>query len=312
MKTRMKMRSVLYISVLIVSAALFLQCSGQPNPPQGILKYLPEENEDLTWKPVGEAQTAEGEDLFLLINGGAEIYYEYGFLRAAIRSYKSDSGLSLNIEIYEMEDPSSAYGVFSFKTGRNGQEVDIGSDSALEDYYLNFWKNRFVITLIGFDDSQSTREALIGFARRIEQKIPDGDERPLLLNHLPTPADEDARIVYLEGNLALYNQYEFATENIFRIQKGAVGFYKDLIVFLFEYSSPSDAYHWFENACTHLKESQRFHGFEMSTQVASLVDRDHNHLFMAAFQNFILISLGKDPSKAKEALEKLEEDIQRN
>jgi len=306
------MRFVCCFSVLIVSAALFLQCSGQPPPPQGLLKYLPKENEGLTWKPVGEAQTAEGKDLFLLINGGAEIYYEYGFLRAAIQSYKSDSGLSLNIEIYEMEDPSSAYGAFSFKTGSNGQEIDIGSGSVLEDYYLNFWKNRFVVTLIGFDNSPSTREALIGFARRIEQKIPDGDGRPLLLNHLPPPADEGARIVYLEGNLALYNQYEFATENIFGIQKGAAGFYKDLTVFLFEYGSPSDAYHWFEKACTHLKESRRFHGFEMSEQGASLVDRDQNHLSTAAFQNFILICLGKDLSKAREALEKLKEGIQKN
>jgi len=306
------MRSVLYTSVLIISAALFLQCSRQPNPPQGILKYLPEKNEYLTWKPAGEAQTAEGKDLFLLINGGAEIYYEYGFLRAAIQSYRSDSGLSLNIEIYEMEDPSSAYGAFSFKTGSSGQEIDIGSDSSLEDYYLNFWKNRFVVTLIGFDDSQSTREALIGFARRMEQKIPDGDEHPLLLNHLPAPADEDARIVYLEGNLALYNQYEFAAENIFGIQKGAVGFYKDLTLFLFEYSSFNEARHWFENAGTHLKESQRFHGFEMSAEGASLLDRDHNHLSMGVFENFILISLCKDRFKAKEALEKLKKDIQRN
>jgi len=306
------MRSVLYISVLIVSAALFLQCSRQPNPPQGILKYLPEENEWMTWKPLGETQTAEGEDLFLLINGGAEIYYEYGFLRAAIQSYKSESGLSLNIEIYEMEDPSSAYGAFSFKTGSKGQEVDIGSDSALEDYYLNFWKNRFVVTLIGFDDSPSTQEALIEFAKRIEQKLPPGDERPILLHYLHNPADEDAHIVFLEGNLALYNQYEFATENIFGIQKGAAVFYKDLTVFLFEYSSHSEAQHWFENAGTHLKESQRFHGFEISAEGASLLDRDHNHLSMAAFQNFILISLGKDLSKSKEALEKLKKDIQKN
>lgn len=265
------------------------------------------------WNPIGDPQTAEGDDLFHLINGGAEIYHEYGFKRAVIQSYKHTNGLSLNIEIYEMEDPWSAYGVYSFKTGSKGKEKDVGMDALLEDYYLNFWKGEFVVTLIGFDTSPATQQALLEFAEKIESTLPERDrDYPPLINFLKNQAPESIRRVYLEGNLALYNQYEFDTENIFGIKKGAVSYFSDHILFLFEYNSQSTAQHWFENAWNQLKKNQQFHGFEKLAEGFFFQDNKANSILISPFHNKILIYLGKDSSKAKDRLKKLKKAVYKN
>ncbi|MGM0467069.1 MAG: DUF6599 family protein [Acidobacteriota bacterium] len=306
----MKSRLLFYTALFVLIPTFLCASSDHPEPKQGILKYLPEENELKKWKPLSSPQTAEGDDLFHLINGGAEIYHEYGFKRAVIQSYEHTNGLSLNIEIYEMEDPLSAYGVFSFKTGSKGQKKDVGMDALLEDYYLNFWKGEFVVTLIGFDTSPATQEALLEFAEKIESNLPERDRvYPPLINFLKNQAPESIRRVYLEGNLALYNQYEFDTENIFGIKKGAVSYFSDHILFLFEYNSQRTVQHWFENAWNQLKKNQQFHGFEKLAEGVFLQDNKSNSIFISPFQNFILIYLGKDSSKAKDRLKKLKKEI---
>ncbi|RPI04869.1 MAG: hypothetical protein EHM64_08550, partial [Ignavibacteriae bacterium] len=54
-----------------------------------------------------------GTDLFKLIDGGADIFLEYGFKKVVVQRYSDRNENSIDIEIYEMEDSSSAYGIFS-------------------------------------------------------------------------------------------------------------------------------------------------------------------------------------------------------
>ena len=37
------------------------------------------------WSAEGEPEVYAGDDLFVYINGGAEIYHEYGFVQVAVR-----------------------------------------------------------------------------------------------------------------------------------------------------------------------------------------------------------------------------------
>ena len=64
------------------------------------------------------------------------------------------------LEIYKMENPISAFGIYSFKTSSDGEKADIGNDALFEDYYLNFWKGEFLITLVGFDTEKETIDDL--------------------------------------------------------------------------------------------------------------------------------------------------------
>jgi hypothetical protein len=105
-------------------------------------RYVPPPSELGDWTVKDGSQAFERDDLFLYINGGAEIYHEYGFVRVLIQDYWRGED-SISLEIFEMADPAAAFGMFTFKRGPNGETVSVGTDASLEGYYLNFWKGRF-------------------------------------------------------------------------------------------------------------------------------------------------------------------------
>ncbi len=115
-------------------------------------KILPTDDEVKGLKLEQPHETFRGDELFMMINGGADIYYEYGFVQVVRATYAGPDGRRLKMEIYEMESPAAAYGMFTFKRGEKGLKMDIGQEAVLEEYYLNFWKGSLLCTIIGLDD----------------------------------------------------------------------------------------------------------------------------------------------------------------
>ena len=63
-------------------------------------------------KLIGDTELYVGDDLFNLINGGAELYHEYGFVE--VLAAEATSGkIPIRFEIYDMGSPESAWGIFS-------------------------------------------------------------------------------------------------------------------------------------------------------------------------------------------------------
>jgi len=60
--------------------------------------------------------TYNGKALYGYIDGGADLYYEYGFRRAVVQEIVRDS-LRIHIEIFEMDSPAGAAGIFSVTRG---------------------------------------------------------------------------------------------------------------------------------------------------------------------------------------------------
>lgn len=296
-------------SILCLIIPFLLLCSPQQNR-EGILAYLPETKELGLWKPMGEPQTAAGEDLFLLINGGAEIYHEYGFKRAVFHSYFLNDTISLNVEIYEMEDAAAAYGVYSFKTEKNAEKISIGNEGLLDEYYLNFWKGNFVVTVIGYNSSEKIRKNLVVIAGFIDNKIAETGSRPPLINWIEDTEIVPNRIIYIEGNLGLYNQYKFDTKNIFGVRKGAIADYKNYMIFVFQYTNKDECIKWFKNGLYHLKKNAEFSQFHQHTKGTSLTDDKGKLLFLTTRANTVLIYKGdNDLSGAKKKIHSLKQHI---
>lgn len=293
------------LSVTIIPA--WMQCTEETTDNRkDILTLLPNQNQLKDWQPFGEPQYAKGEDLFLLINGGAEIYYEYGFRQAVIHSYSHEDRTSINVEIYEMEDAVSAYGMYSFKAGGNGENIAIGSKGKMEEYYLNFWKGPYVVTLIGFDTDRTTRESLKKFAGLIDDNITEKGSPPDLIDYLTDVSDSCLNITYIEGNLGLYNQYEFDTENIFGVTRGVVGDYKGYKLFLLHYADSTEQKKWFLNAGDHLKDNSKFSDYTVTQKGVTVKDSQDQLVWVTSFEHFILIYLGEnDAGKAGEVVDEV-------
>jgi hypothetical protein len=143
----------------------------ETRPKEPLLRLLPSESDLKGWKLDGEPQTAEGIGLFELINGGAEEYVKEGFKRAVMATYRNNEGKLINLDIYEMLSPESATSIYRKKAGDKGTKVSVGEEAATEDYFLNFRKGAYQVTLSGYDTQKETLEWLLHMARLVAERI---------------------------------------------------------------------------------------------------------------------------------------------
>jgi hypothetical protein len=171
-------RNLLRRLMLGVLLSCFIACffafdsQGQnARPEEPLLRLLPLEKDLKGWTLDGEPQTAEGMALFELINGGAEEYVKEGFRRAVTATYRNPEGKRINLDIYEMLSPESAKRIHRKKAGDKGTRVPVGEEAALEDYYLNFRKGAYQVTLSGYDTQKVTLEGILLMGRLVAERI---------------------------------------------------------------------------------------------------------------------------------------------
>ncbi len=290
-------RAALFLMFLFIAGAWAASGLFKEGP---LRAYLPAGNAVEGWAKDGEPQEYEGEDLYTYIDGGAEIYQEYGFRRVIIQDYKNAKGKSVSLEIFEMESPAAAFGMFSFKRSGNGKTISLGAGAELEAYYLNFWKGRFLVTLTGFDEAPETIDGLTAVAGIVDSKILDAGEAPGLVGALPAKGLRTGSVKYLKGLLGLNNIYPFYTARGLGFGEAARGVYENgATLLILDYGSlDARAKAWLDLR-TYLAESDRFEragGGE--TEVFLVLDGKGQSVAVAGSGSRLLIGISPDPSAA--------------
>ncbi len=244
---------------------------------------LPESGEVAGWNKHRVLLHYEGEDLYEYIDGGAEIYHEYGFVQVVVQDYVSDADKSVSVEIFEMASPASAYGIYTFKTHSKGQRICVGADAQLADYYLNFWKGPILVTITGFDETEETRAGLLNIAKSVNSKMPVGGDRPHIVSFLPEGDLAAQGLKYFTGFLGLRNSYPFFELNIVGYEEGIKGDYiGEYSLFLFRFRDET--------------ECQKGFG-----RISGQKDRRGRLFFVATHREYVLLVMGEiDHQKAGE------------
>ena len=132
--------------------------AGLTRPPEG-------------WVVLEAPQTASGKQLFTLINGGAVLYVQAGFSRAVFASYRSAASRDINLEIYRMKTTEAARHVYTQKISTQGRPADIGVAALFEDYFLNFYRGVYQVTVSGYASDRQTAESIFTIARIIDERL---------------------------------------------------------------------------------------------------------------------------------------------
>lgn len=297
---------LLTILLLLLLPGWFDGHSVQRYPAGSLESFLPPvDGADSDWRAEDDLQEYRGEDLFLLINGGAEIYYEYGFDRVAARGYRYRNGKAVNVEIYQMVGSASAFGIYSLKTGRGGQRLNFGDRALLEDYYLNFWKGPYLVTLTGFDSQKGTITALTTMAEYIDARIDTRGPEPELVSRLPENGLAGDSVKYLKGHLALFNVYPFSSQNLFELTEGVAAEYSGVNLFVFSYDTGRSASRSFNRAAKILNAEKRFSQLVISADRLSGISQKNKHLLLQRSGRFIYAGLGEKAESVKTELERL-------
>jgi hypothetical protein len=264
--------------------------------------YLPADNAASGWTKDGELQEYEGEDLYTYIDGGAEIYQEYGFRRIIIQDYKNAEGKSVSLEIFEMETPAAAFGMFSFKRSGGGKTLSRGAGAELEAYYLNFWKGRFLVTLTGFDEARETIDGIMAVAGIVDSKIRDAGEVPGLVGVLPEKGLRTGSVKYLKGLLGLNNIYPLYTARGLAFAEAVRGVYENgATLLILDYGSTDARARAWLDLKSYLAGSDRFKVTDsVSPDVFRVLDGKGQSVAFAGSGPRLLIGVSSDADAARD------------
>ena len=139
------------------------------------------------WKIHDKVMYFVPENLYEHIDGRAEFYLAYDMIRMCFVSFEksSDSGIFIDISIYDMGTPTNAFGVFSTERPLGSSQLKLGRDAYRSgtDYYI--WKGRYYVQIIAGDDSAELQQISMDIAKELTGSLEDSNEAVWGLTALP-------------------------------------------------------------------------------------------------------------------------------
>lgn len=228
------MKSILFLELklLIYACAVALLASScertrteEEQKPTGIAALLCSEA-DLPggWKVADTVRVFTGRQLYEYINGGADLFLEYGFVEVAAGEYLTPGGKTVFINLYRMSDPDAAFGIFSATRRPEYEVVAIGTMGARTDYQQIFCRGSYYIETQAMDTDSLTQREMEYLCGAVNGKIADEPTaEPEALEYLPEPGYLPHSGVLVRGPLALNSRKYLSDENIFALSDTVPG-----------------------------------------------------------------------------------------
>jgi hypothetical protein len=287
--------------MLTVAGAAFSP-SALYSQESGLSALLPKErNPELAgWTPVGPPQEFKGDDLFVYIDGGAEIYLEYGFSRAVVQDYGDAGGRTVSLELFEMTDPAAAFGAYSFKTTGKGRTLDRGQGGQLEDYYLNFWKGDYLFTITGFNDDQETVRGLLAVAEAADHSVRGEGQPPPIIDILPAEGLDSGSILYFKGRLGLSNAFPLAAPANLETRQGVRAHYGQGSLVVLDCGEGEPVRKSFNSLKAIFRGGGRFKEFVESESAFGATDDKETPYRASVIKGWILIASGLETETSED------------
>jgi hypothetical protein len=297
--------------LLIILACLVIF----PSPPQaeagdkeGTLSFpvRPPDGGAGGWRAADTPRLFPGEDLFLYMNGGAEIYHEYGFKGLLVQEYEHAGGKMLVLEIFQMSDARGAFGIYTFKTGAGGEMLEAGNAGLVENYYLNFWKGPFLVTLTGLDDSPETKRGLKQIAGAVDGLIEAGGQAPVLADMLPSKGRLTGSLKYLRGPLALRNIDVFLSRHVSHFDTAVLSDYdKGVRMAIFEFPDKQRSRAEFSRIGGRFAADPEIGDMERTDTAIRALRADGSAVTCRRYEQYVMIASGPVPPSETEEMIRL-------
>jgi hypothetical protein len=168
------------------------------------------------WEQSGSKRQYTPDNLFDYRDGAAEGYLIFSFARMQGIDCKSGA-ITLSIDVSDMTDADSAYGMFAANRDPSQPIARIGMGAQLLPQSLLFAKGKYFVEIIETDGSTDSNQAaaLQAFAARIEPLLEGRNTPPETLQLFPPENQLSARLVpesvlglkiLKRGYVAKYNQ----------------------------------------------------------------------------------------------------------
>jgi len=165
-------------------AAILISCSGGSTPTTDTAGFLPQSLNESALIRSSEVSVFVGDSLFNYINGGAEVYHQYGFVEVATAYYKLGEQ-ELIADIYLFDTSVNAYGMYTMLRPDDPDIIKLGVTGHRSETSLEFVKSKFMVKLTNYDESDEIIEARNNLADHLNGTLPGETDRPLMLSYFP-------------------------------------------------------------------------------------------------------------------------------
>ncbi len=159
----MKRLSILALLVLMFPAAPTLAADDTT--------LLPPDNFLGQWKKADPAKRFTEADLYGYIDGGAELFLEYGFEQLTVQKY-ANGGDQIAVETYRMSDPAAATGVYLMKAGKETPAAGFKERHTANKYQLMFCRSRYYVIVNNLSGREALSPVQVKFASFVASKLP--------------------------------------------------------------------------------------------------------------------------------------------
>ena len=190
----MRVKTVQLFSVLLFVS---LSAGAQAVLNNRMLAALPDAEVELS-------RTFNSTSLYGYIDGGAELYLEFGF-DTLVTTELTIEGKELKVDLYRMKDPEAAFGIFSVSRFRCNGGEKLTEHICRSAYQLQFCKGPFYVSIINDTGSDADQHASGEIARNIIDNISNAGFDSG--GFFPFALDEETMksAVLVRGPLGLYN-----------------------------------------------------------------------------------------------------------
>lgn len=140
------------------------------------------------------------------MNGGADLYLEYGFENLTVQTFRGEDA-DFKAEIYKMSSPEAGYGIFSVSRFRCSETRVVLRTDCLTDYQYLAAKGSYYVSVSNTTGSLKEREISLKIGQKILEDIESsGLQRPGLF-HIDMLADNLDRLMFMSGPLGMQNGF---------------------------------------------------------------------------------------------------------
>ena len=244
-------------AALIALMTVFAACSGGDPSPSDPGKTasdfaLPGDGEIPGWSLAADPEHYEADNLWEYINGQADFFIDYGFVRVDTAEYRNEQdSSSVVLEVYRMGRPQEAFGIFAAERTRDDRPLELGSGAYLGANVLGFWQGELYVKLVSFDHGPSIDQQLISLAEKVSSRIPNqgGELETLLL--FPAEGRVAASERFIPKNF-LGQPY---LSDAYRVDYTRDG--EDIQLFIVDTGSPEEALSYFNRLEDFYREMDR-------------------------------------------------------
>ncbi len=164
------------------------------------------------WTQTGPLRTFTGQDLFNQIDGGAEIFLEFGFAKLRLQAYARDKA-ELTLNAYEMESAASALGIYLMTMGKETPFPEVAARNSAEETQITIVRGRYFVQVDNLGDVHASRTEAAALANAFLAGVPE--ESPVTpLGALPPEGRVAGSERLVRGPYGLQAQFTFGEGDI--------------------------------------------------------------------------------------------------